>query len=45
MIKDDFELNLKLFKSKVKNSIDILFLDFIKIFENFDLKYKPLFIN
>lgn len=43
MARDDIELNLELYKAKVKKNINLLFLDFIGIFTNFDLKFKTFY--
>jgi hypothetical protein len=43
MARDDIELNLELYKAKVKKNINLLFLDFIAIFTNFDLKFKTFY--
>jgi hypothetical protein len=43
MARDDIELNLELYKAKVKKNINLLFLDFISIFTNFDLKFKTFY--
>jgi hypothetical protein len=37
---NDLKLSLDLFKTRVENNINLIFLDFVKIFGHFDLKHK-----
>ena len=43
MTRDDIELNLQFYKARVKNNINLLFIDFVSIFTNFDLKFKTFY--
>ena len=43
MTRDDIELNLEFYKARVKNNINLLFIDFVSIFTNFDLKFKTFY--
>ena len=43
MTRDDIELNLEFYKARVKKKINLLFIDFISIFTNFDLKFKTFY--
>ena len=43
MTRDDIELNLEFYKARVKKNINLLFIDFISIFTNFDLKFKTFY--
>ena len=43
MTRDDIELNLEFYKARVKNNINLLFIDFVSIFKNFDLKFKTFY--
>jgi hypothetical protein len=43
MSKNEIELDFDLFKTRAKNNINLLFLDFVVIFINFDLNFKKCF--
>jgi hypothetical protein len=43
--KNEIELDFDLFKTRAKNNINLLFLDFVVIFINFDLNFKKMFKN
>jgi hypothetical protein len=45
MSKNEIELDFDLFKTRAKNNINLLFLDFVVIFINFDLNFKKMFKN
>jgi hypothetical protein len=45
MSKNEIELDFDLFKTRAKNNINLLFLDFVVIFINFDLNFKKIFKN
>ena len=45
MTRHDIELNIELFKARVKNNINLLSIDFINIFKNFNLKIKTFYDN
>ena len=42
---EDFDLNFEFFKNRTKNNINLIFIEFVNIFDNFDLKFKCCYIK